>query len=269
MLCTANETGCTLALVSHSGFNELLYSSGVCIRATIVPSERSVAVERCEQTMACAWSRPTSPMARKSSLRSASVWPAPTTAVPSPLPCGNTCVALCRKNGPHLGPDDALYVDDSSPSRLWNALWWWQPWPGPGAKPILDRAVLVPDHSVRPFHAALPPLTMAGGFIRWLSWLAASGPGRQWPPEVLASIGPEFAGASWRARSDSPMVARGTYWLRLEGARLSDGRPLRKARRSRATMSSAFRYLSRVVLRDRQNLAVLNGGGRAHHGKSR
>ncbi|MFY2029267.1 DUF6708 domain-containing protein [Achromobacter xylosoxidans] len=68
-----------------------------------------------------------------------------------------------QEDGPHLGPYDALYVDDSSPSRLWNAIWWWQPLLAPGAKQFWVGPywfLTIPFGLVA---LICLPLTMAGG----------------------------------------------------------------------------------------------------------
>ncbi|KOQ17869.1 hypothetical protein HMPREF3069_01075 [Achromobacter xylosoxidans] len=98
-----------------------------------------------------------------------------------------------QEDGPHLGPYDALYVDDSSPSRLWNAIWWWQPLLGPGAKQFWMGPywfLTIPFGLVA---LICLPLTMAGGFIRWLSYRCKRP--APWPAEVLASIGPPLSTA--------------------------------------------------------------------------
>ncbi|WP_241135803.1 DUF6708 domain-containing protein [Achromobacter xylosoxidans] len=98
-----------------------------------------------------------------------------------------------QEDGPHLGPYDALYVDDSSPSRLWNAIWWWQPLLGPGAKEFWAGPywfLTIPFGLVA---LICLPLTMTGGFLRWLSYCCKRP--APWPAEVLASIGPVLSTA--------------------------------------------------------------------------
>lgn len=98
-----------------------------------------------------------------------------------------------QEDGPHLGPHDALYVDDSSPSRLWNAIWWWQPLLGPGAKQFWAGPYWFATIPFGLFALIGLPLTMAGGFIRWLSYRCKRP--APWPAEVLASIGPVLTSA--------------------------------------------------------------------------
>ncbi|MGE8657942.1 MAG: DUF6708 domain-containing protein [Achromobacter sp.] len=103
-----------------------------------------------------------------------------------------------QEDGPHLGPHDALYVDDSSPSRLWNAIWWWQPLLGPGAKQFWAGPYWFLTVPFGLFALIGLPLTMAGGFIRWLSYRCKRP--APWPVDVLASIGPPLTPAELASR---------------------------------------------------------------------
>ncbi len=127
-----------------------------------------------------------------------------------------------QEGGPHLGAHDALYVDDSSPSRLWNALWWWQPLLGPGSKQFWIGPYWFLTIPFGLFTLPCLPLTMAGGFIRWLSYCCKRP--APWPPEVLASIGRRLSRENWRGPSGSvtritrPLIQPKSWVINVCGA---------------------------------------------------
>ncbi|MFJ1301545.1 DUF6708 domain-containing protein, partial [Pseudomonadota bacterium AL_CKDN230030165-1A_HGKHYDSX7] len=94
-----------------------------------------------------------------------------------------------QEGGPHLQPGESVYVDDSSPAKLWNALWWWQPLIGPGARKFWTGPYWMFTIPFGLFVLPLAPLTMLGGFLRWLAYQCKRP--APWPAEVLASVGPQ------------------------------------------------------------------------------
>ncbi len=98
-----------------------------------------------------------------------------------------------NEGGPHLGPGESLFRDESTTSLL-SALTWGQPLLGPGSKIFwTGKAVhgmwflTIPGGA---FFLLLLPMTMLAGLMRWLSHLSKRTP--KWPREILDSLGPEL-----------------------------------------------------------------------------
>ncbi|MFJ1303056.1 hypothetical protein ACILG0_24125, partial [Pseudomonadota bacterium AL_CKDN230030165-1A_HGKHYDSX7] len=70
--------------------------------------------------------------------------------------------------------------------------WWWQPLIGPGAKQFWTGPYWMCTIPFGLFALPFAPLTMFGGFMRWLAYRCKRP--APWPAEVLASVGLEITG---------------------------------------------------------------------------
>ena len=106
-----------------------------------------------------------------------------------------------QSGGPHRRPNEGLHINHSSPSKLWNAMWFGQPLLGPGSLTHWTGShwfIAIPFGIVM---LMLLPLTMFAGVLRWLAYQCKRP--ASWPTELMAHLGPELSEAELKALSGS------------------------------------------------------------------